>query len=380
MLNVLIAGCGVGGLSTALYLSRDVKGKLGREVEILAIDRDSSHCDLSHLAKVISGLPPDKICVPYERFRRKGLDFVRGEITAIDPGGRSLTVVTGDGRKEYDGDILVLALGSEPDYHGIRGAKEHTYPVYNLHGALGIREALRGIPRQEAHDGFDCVFVGGGDCGVEFAMEAHKAAPDAKIGLIGTRAQIPVYHKRKTSNFVKRYLEKNGMELILNSRVSEVGDGYLILERGGGENVMLKSRMTGWAAGTKPPRLIEECALPADENGLKVNAYLQSVADEAIFGVGDINSLPTRKLAISAQQQADVVARNIVNHLRGKDLVEFVPRENPMLITLGKGMAVCEWGDFTTWGRPLDWLKKYVRFLYRLDPGNGLYRGIHRVI
>ena len=63
-------------------------------------------------------------------------------VVALDPAKRSVT--TADGR-EYAGDAVVLAAGSQPNFFRTPGADEHAFPLYSLDDATRLRSQILGV-------------------------------------------------------------------------------------------------------------------------------------------------------------------------------------------------------------------------------------------
>ena len=52
-----------------------------------------------------------------------------------------MTVTTDEGQTHH-GDYLVLAMGSQPNFFGVPGAAEHSFPLYTLDDAVALRTRL----------------------------------------------------------------------------------------------------------------------------------------------------------------------------------------------------------------------------------------------
>jgi len=136
-----------------------------------------------------------------------------------------------------------------------------------------------------------------------------------------------------------------------------------------------------WTGGIQPTRLIQELPLTKDPNGwLKVTDRLHSPDDEYVYGVGDIISiyahdepLSLTRLAYHALDQALIASININNHLRGRRLVGYTPKDKPQLISLGKEMGIYTRKDTVLTGQWVVLLKKVVQarhlMTYLTKPG-----------
>jgi NADH dehydrogenase len=72
----------------------------------------------------------DNVAQPLRRpLIEMGASFRRAELQGVD---FERKVVTGDYGKEWPYDHLVLALGSQPNYFGVPGVKEHSLALGGL--------------------------------------------------------------------------------------------------------------------------------------------------------------------------------------------------------------------------------------------------------
>ena len=95
-------------------------------------------------------------------------------------------VVIADGGKEFPYDHLILALGSQPNFFGVPGVKEHSLALGGLADALRIRNRVIERFEQATLDPVEppdprltFVVIGGGSTGVETAAEIHALVHEA---------------------------------------------------------------------------------------------------------------------------------------------------------------------------------------------------------
>ncbi|MEE8363096.1 MAG: FAD-dependent oxidoreductase, partial [Dehalococcoidia bacterium] len=90
--TIIILGGGIGGIVTA----RRLRKRLGRRHRVVVVDRSDQHLFAPSLLWLMVGeRRPEAIQRDLSRLERKGIEVVRGEVTAIDPEHRRVTV---DGR------------------------------------------------------------------------------------------------------------------------------------------------------------------------------------------------------------------------------------------------------------------------------------------
>ena len=160
----------------------------GRDIEIRLVDRNPYHnirvrnyeADLSEVA-----LPLPQLLDPI------GVTHGIGEVEAIDPVRRQISLVTSSGEETLSYDRLVLALGSEVMRPDIPGLAEHAFDVDTYAAALRLEDHLVSLGRSAPSPGRSTiVVVGAGFTGIEVAAEM----PDrlARAGITGSRRIILV--------------------------------------------------------------------------------------------------------------------------------------------------------------------------------------------
>src|SRR5947208_11467618 len=127
MARIVVLGAGFAGLWAAIGAARkrDEIGA-GGDIEICVVDRNPYHnirvrnyeVDLSDVA-----LPLTQLLDPI------GVSHVLGEVEAIDPAERRISLITRTGEETLAYDRLVLALGSEVMRPDIPGLAAHVFDV-----------------------------------------------------------------------------------------------------------------------------------------------------------------------------------------------------------------------------------------------------------
>ncbi len=105
--KVLILGGGTGGLIVSKELRELFSPK---ELEITVVDqKERTEFRPSYLYVALGYRKPEQISAPLNLLERRGVGFVKGKVTSIDPANRR--VVTTAGELKYD--VLVVSLGAE---------------------------------------------------------------------------------------------------------------------------------------------------------------------------------------------------------------------------------------------------------------------------
>jgi NADH dehydrogenase len=181
--KVLVVGGGFAGYMAAKTLSDLAAGR--DDVGVLVISRENyfafwpmvpgiigSEVDIGNIAQPLRR-PLIEVGASFRRAELKGVDFER-------------KIVIADGGKEFPYDHLILALGSQPNFFGVPGVKEHSLALGGLADALRIRnrvierfEQATLDPGQLPDPRLTFVVIGGGTTGVETAAEIHALVNEA---------------------------------------------------------------------------------------------------------------------------------------------------------------------------------------------------------
>lgn len=371
--KIAIAGCGFGGMAAAL----DLHGLLKDKAKILAIDKTDRFDYHASLPELVSGkISRGSISIPYEPlFSRLGIEFLQAKINRVD--WKKKLVHTGRGKVKYD--YLVLAVGSQTNFYGIPGAKEHCFEFKIDLDAIAIREHVtkmfESCSLSEKDDGSTrIVVVGGGLTGVELVTDlkdlldkvcARCGISDEKreIVLVGRSEHLNPGFSAEVSDFIESYLRRQGITLVLGNPVKKVEKGRVVLSDG--KTIAAKTII--WCAGIKPASVAEQFGSKGfnDRCGLVLNKYLQCIADPTVFAVGDCGYCSAFEVqpvltALRAIEQSDYACHNLCCEISGnkKHKMQYVPRYFPAFISLGHGMGVLSFHGIWLTGRKIAWLKK----------------------
>lgn len=377
--TIVIAGCGFGGMASALGLARRLRGK----ARIVAIDKTSRFDYHASLPALVSGkVMEDEITIQYAPvFSRCGIEFLESRISGID--WRKKRVLLPGRAIRYD--YLVLAVGSQTDYYGVPGARENCLEFKSDLDALSIRShvakifkpgKIRGKPSGSTR----IVVVGGGLTGVELATDlkslmdsvcAKRGIPpsEREIVLVGRSPHLSPGFSEEVGIFCESYFREQGITLALGNPVSKVGKGCVVLQNGR----KIESKTIIWCAGIRPSRLAESLGGPDYDGscGLVLNKYLQWVASPSIFAVGDCGYCSAMEVqpvltAMRAIEQADYAVHNIACEIEGRahHKMQYSPRVFPALISMGQDMAVLSYQGIWAAGRHISMLKKAMHHMH----------------
>ena len=226
------------------------------------------------------------------------------------------------GDEVFSARYIVIATGARPRPLGVPGADLMTLSDDFFY----LRDLPEGI-----------VFIGGGYISFEFAHVATRAG--AKATILQRSGRVLSGFDPDIVDRLVRASEEIGIDVRLNMpliAVEKAGDGLLV--RAGKEAI--KADMVVHGAGRVSA--IEDLDLAAggietDRRGIRVNDYLQSTSNPAVYVAGDANT-KSPQLTPVAVMDAHIVADNILHgNTRTPDysVVPGIVFTNPPIASVG---------------------------------------------
>ena len=355
--RIVIIGGGFAGLMLA-------KGLRKTKAQVVMLDRNNFHTFQPLLYQVATaGLEPDSIAGPL----RKSLDtqsnyiFRMVKVSGVDM--EQNEVITPVGNLKYD--YLVIANGATTNYFGQEGLRAKVLPLKRVVHALDLRSHILQIFEQiELTEDpgirqrlFNMVVVGGGPTGVEVAgalseLKNHILPRDysdldlgpMKISLIEGSPRLLNGMSDAAGENALKYLQKMGVEVILNTHVKGYENGVVDL---GGEKI--DSETVVWAAGVKGRILSGIADDKTERSRILVDEYNRVKGTENVFAIGDVALMETPEyphghpmLAPVAMQQGKHLAKNFNHLIEGNELKKFSYLDKGSMATIGRNKAVVD--------------------------------------
>lgn len=297
MKNLVLLGGGYGNMR---IMQRLLPNTLPDEYNITLIDKIPFHGLKTEFYALAAGTESDKD-VRVEFPKDKRLNIVFGEVTHIDLNKQIISL----GENHVDYDELVIGLGCEDKYHNVPGAEEYTYSIQTMTKARKTYQAIADLPNGS------CVgIVGAGLSGIELASELRESRKDLKIRLFDRGERILPAFPEKLSTYVKKWFDKNDVEVIPNSNVVKVEPGKLY-----NNDITYDVDICVWTAGIQPVELVRTLPVElAEGNRVKVNQYHQIPEHRNVFVVGDCAALPHAPSAQLAELQAEQIV-DVMKHI-----------------------------------------------------------------
>lgn len=372
--RVVILGAGFAGVSAARGLVKLLPRD--EDCDIVLVDRNSFLLFTPMLTELAGGEIDAEDTVVSVRRLSPRVTFIQGRVIRIDAPNRRVTVELGgegaegqSATRTLEADHLVIALGSETNYHGIPGLQEHSLQIKTVDQAAAIRNrALALLERANAEPDesrrrqlLTFVVAGGGFSGVETMAALNDLVRDAAPlfhDIDRNHIRTIVAHPGKRllpeiseglAEYAQKQLESRGVRVALNTKVTGASENRVKVDPPLDGMAEIPAHLLVWAGGVTPSPVIEKAgAKVGHHHGLVVDECCQVVDLPGVWAIGDCAEIPEKgkgktyaPTAQNAMREGPQVARNIVACMRGgtPEPFEYTPIGELALVGKRSGVA-----------------------------------------
>lgn len=359
--TVLVLGGGLGGVVTATELRK----KLDENHRIIVLDKQPHHLYAPSLLWLMVGERKSrKITRNLNRLEEKGIEFVNGQITNIDPTRNTVTV----NDAHYSGDYMIISLGAE--LRDPPSLKQIGHNFYTLEGAKSFWTALN-------------QFKGGRVVVLVSAMPFKCPAAPYEAALLihhflqkkNIPAEVELYSPepgpmgvagREVSENVKNLVKSKGIRYFPEHQWLEtLNKSTLRFDNG----VETKPDLLAYIPEHRCPQVIRETDLTGETGwiALKDKGTMQTPFDR-VYAIGDATGIilsmgkPLPKAGVFAHKQAETVAHNIAAEINEKGPFKYFDGDGECFLEMGGGKAGFASGNFYAEPEPEVRMKKPGRF------------------
>lgn len=360
--RVIIIGAGFAGLKTARMLAN-------KTVDVLLIDRNNYHTFTPLLYQVATcGLDPSAVAYPVRSIFADALNvqFLLGEVQNIDTEAQSVLIQSKtNGTRQESYDYLFVAAGSKVNYFGNESVKNNSFALRDLNDSITLRNHILRLFEKAAWTQNDeiretlmtFVVVGGGPTGLETAgalyelynnvLDAEYDKHDnmqAKVILLEAMDDVLAPYPEKLRKSAKEQLQSLGVEVRTGAFVEEVGSDFVTLRDGS----TIHTSTVVWSAGVKGNPLAEMLDVELESGSrIPITESMEIIGLKNVFAAGDIAYLiepqtgkPYPGMIPVAQQQGEVVAKNILHDINSETYETFKYFDRGSMATIGRSRAV----------------------------------------
>ena len=376
--KIVVIGGGYAGLRTVEKLAKNPQN------EIILFDKNPYHFMQTDVYDLIAN-EEDFAQVTVDLFTFcSGFDgnvtFIKQEVNNID--FKNKKIITSVQRYNYA--YLVIAVGARTRFMAdVVGLRIHAHGIKALHRAMYFKQKFEmSLFNRVEESGASCtpmniIVAGAGLSGVEIAAQMASFSREfyrknnficRKLNIVLINAGEHVLYGLDKELVEKTEKRLKELEIVVKNqrKVAEVTHNSVKLS--GGE--ILQMDFMIYAGGIEPNGLVYSLALDKNEKEYIVsNNYLQVQNYNDVFAIGDCTTVYNNGKVIAptadtAEQMAEICAKNITSLIANKPLTEHKIKSRGVLIALGRGYAVSKIFGIYFSGYFAYIMKKFVEKIY----------------
>jgi NADH dehydrogenase len=250
--NILILGSGFGGTYALRRMLPSISRRENIKITMVSDENFFLFTPVLHMV-AMGSIETRHVAYPIRRIHKKDqFEFIQSSIERINLKKRE--VITSHGGLNYD--YLLLALGSVthlPDFDVKEKTGDNFFTLKTLGDTVLIRNHIIDMfERASVENNLEkqrqlltFVVAGAGYTGIQLITELrdfirqtlvrfYKSLDPSRIRiiLIETEPKIMAGAKEKLSNYISHYLERTGIEVRLNSRITRILNGQAEINKG----------------------------------------------------------------------------------------------------------------------------------------------------
>ncbi len=371
--EILILGGGFGGVEILQRLQETFQDDVG--INITLVSKDNFFLFTPMLPEVSSGMIETRHIVTPVRVFCKRARFYEANTESIDLEKKEVTISHSIGKEtrsenlhchKLNYDYLVVAVGSKTNFFGMKDAEANAFTMKSIGDAMILRNHVINMLEQadlehEKHDLkkalMTFVVVGGGFAGVETVGEINDflrdsikdfyhnlEEKDVRIILVNAGERLLPEVSEDLAAFGLQRLQRNGVEVMLNTRVVSVATDAVTLNNG----LTIPTHTTIWTGGVITNQIIATLPCDHDKSGkIIVNSNLELPKFPRAFAVGDCAYIidpstgkPYPPTAQHAIREGKIAAYNIISSIKARKKIEFSYKTKGMMAKIGKRNGV----------------------------------------
>ena len=343
MKHLVILGAGTAGTMMANHLRRELPKK---EWDITIVDQEKTHYyQPGYLFMPFDIYKPKDVIKKIDKFIPKGVKWVQESIDRIEKENDKVLLKNG---KEINYDLLIVATGTDIAPSEIKGMlgdqwQKDIFDFYTYEGAKNLRKKLMNWKGGKLVVHICELPIKCPVAPLEFAFLA-----DAFFEQKGMRDKVDItfvtpvdgaFTKPKASATLNHLLEEKNIKVVPNFNIERVDtENKKIVDYAETEvdYDLLVTVPTNMGS-----KAIERSGFGDDLNFVPTNkGTLQSKVKENIFVIGDATNVPASKAGSVAHFEAEILTKNILNYINGRELQEEFDGHANCFVETGHGKAI----------------------------------------
>ena len=357
MKHIVILGGGFAGVLAGKELLRHNL----QDVKITLVNKTPYHIFTPSLYEVATSEEPQQnVAIPFKEIFDDKIHVIVDEVEGVQA-EKATVKLKKHGNLNFD--YLLIALGSESIYFGIKGLEEHAMPLKTLEDAVAIKEKIKSVCCKEGvcHRKANVIVGGGGFSGTELAGELlmYKSRLARQNGLDSNCLEVAIVQGSDrllkeldphVSKIATKRISGKQMKFLFGGHIKEVTDSQVLTDDGNA----YPYHILIWTGGVGANHVARKSDLPLTDHGqIMVNGFLQVEEFPNIFAAGDIAAFVDPKtqhivpgVAQVAEEQGQVAGGNIARLIKKHDLRQYQYRHFGYIVPLKGKFAVAEFGSY----------------------------------
>jgi sulfide:quinone oxidoreductase len=330
-MKVLVLGAGFGGLELTSRLSAE----LGDAVEAVLIDKAEGFIfGFSKLDVMFGRTSENHVLHRYRDVVKPGVRFVQAQIQSIDPQHRRVATDAG----EFDGDVMVVALGADLVPGATPGLLEAGHEFYTVPGAYALRQVLESFEGGRVVIGVTSTPFKCPPAPSETALLTHdfllrRGLRDrSEISLVMPLG-APIPPSPPASQAILAAFAERGIRWHPNLQITSLDPTTRTARTTEGDDIPF-DLFLGVPVHVAP-EVVRASGMCVD-GWIPVDSLTLETRYPGVYAVGDVTSVGTPKAGVFSEGQARVVASAIIAQVSG---------QGPRTQYDGHGQCYLEFGD-----------------------------------
>ena len=363
--SILILGGGWGGLTTA----HAIRGMLSPEYRITVIEKRQSFVFYPSFIRAIIGEKTDLNYVesPLKELLRKDIEIINEDVILINPETRTVTT----NAQILQCDFLIIAMGAELYPDTITGFNEFSLNLFDTKGAFDIHQKLKNFtkgkiaflitrtPFRCPPSPYEAALL------TEWFMREKGVRENVDISIYTPEKQPMTVAGQKVGEAFNQIFKAHNINYFPEHSVTKI--------EGGSNKILFSNNIEAdydLLIGVPPhgaPKSIVDSGLTDSTGYIPAHPQTMQLLDNTdelttrypgVFAIGDIaairllNGTMLPKAGVFAEEQAHIVARNIVSQIEGKKTSAVFNGKGTCYVDVGDNMAAEGAGDFYAYPAP----------------------------
>ena len=301
--KIVVLGGGSGGLVAATQLGR----QLGKDHDVILIDRRSEHVFMpAFLFLMVGQRQPKDIVRNLKKLEQRNVQVIQSQIEGIDPKRQQVQLDSGPISYDY----LIVSLGMRTAPELLPGFAEAAQHSWELEATLRLRETLASF-----EEGRILVGVPPGPYRCPPAPYEAQWMLDSYFHQRGRRDKVKIEFFTPAV-WMDRQSRKRGIQQHYSFSVQSIDAERKVAKALYGFE--LPYDLLFLVPPHQPAQALVDSSMVETGNGIRVDYDTLVTRWENVYCIGDCADMPVSKSGGVAHQQAEVVAHNLSAQLTGE--------------------------------------------------------------